>query len=62
MTWLNPFHRPNEGPWGQLENATKLEAGAVLKRGLVDIETLEGETVRLSIEVCISIQLPSPCS
>ena len=43
--------KPSEGPWGQLESPTKLEAGAVLKRGLVDIEVLEGETCRLSIEV-----------
>ena len=43
--------KPTEGPWGQLESPTKLEAGAVLKRGLVDVEVLEGETCRLSIEV-----------
>ena len=34
--------RPESGPWGELENATKLEAGAVLNRGLVDIDVLEG--------------------
>ena len=44
-------NKPTSGPWGQLAEPTKLAAGAVLKRGLVDVEVMEGETCRMSIEV-----------
>ena len=44
-------NKPANGPWGQLVEPTRLAAGAVLKRGLVDVEVMEGETCRMSIEV-----------
>ena len=50
--------KPPFGPWGQIKEPTRLAAGAVLKRGLIDVEVMEGETCRMSIEVSGEVRNP----
>ena len=35
-----------------------MAAGAILKRGLIDVEVMEGETCRMSIEVSGEVRNP----
>ena len=55
---LNDPEKPSQGPWGQLSEPSRLAAGAVLKRGLHDVEVMEGETCRMSIEVSGEVRHP----
>ena len=50
--------KPPLGPWGELCEPSRLVAGAVLKRGLQNVEVMEGETCRRSIEVSGEVRHP----